>query len=402
MDNRFNPDARTSPPQDELDQRVKQVTAETLNPAVRTALGDDAATLTDWSTERLHGGVGGGYGGTALYRFSGRAISDNASADWSVILKILAERDEEPPTATTYWRRELDFYQSDIPAQLRKSGNRFVPAELYEVQTIPGESTWLWLEDLDDVFDGDWPLEQYGRAATHLGEFSGTCCTGEVPTAPWLGERPFDFDRVAEIVGEFEGEVTDEVLEQLFPTPVRQQHTSLWSRREEYQEQLTSLPRTICHFDAFKRNLFARRRGADWETAVIDWNRVGHGAVGEDPASLTFLTVLFDEVDPEDTGTLDETVFECYIRGLRSAGWDGDRAVVRLGYLLHLSLRWLEWTGPGATVVRDSDQHSFLERTLNRPIERIRSHFASVNEAVQPFIDELYSLSDEMAGKDND
>jgi hypothetical protein len=86
-------------------------------------------------------------------------------------------------------------------------------------------------------------------------------------------------------------------------------------------------------------------------------------------------------------------VFDGYLDGLCAAGWDDDRAKVRLGYLLHLALRWLEWTGPGAPTIRDPDKHAFLEQTLDQPIEAVRTHFERVNRAVVPFVDELASLA---------
>ena len=377
-----------------VERRVAQIDEADLTPIVRTALDDQTATLEDWSSDPLYGGVGGGYGGTSVYRFGGRARVGADPVEWSVVLKILVERSAEAATATAYWRREFEFYQSAVPERLREAGSRFVPARLYGFEEFPNESIWLWLEDVTDEFEGDWPLSQYGRAATHLGEFGGYFLTHDLPTAPWLGERPFDFERVAPLVAELDGTVDDRLLERLYPPDVRRRHADLWMGKNEYREHLAALPKTMCHFDAFRRNLFARRVPAGWETAAIDWNRVGYGAISEDAAALVFLSLLFDEVDPSEAGALDTAVFDGYLDGVTTAGWKGDREEARLGYLLHLALRWLEFTGPGARTIRDPDQHAFLERTLDRPVEAVRTHFERVNRAVVPFVDELRSLTD--------
>jgi hypothetical protein len=389
----IGPSTPTDDPTQGTEQRVRDIDGKILTPIVRAVVDDRSATLTDWSYEPIYGGVGGGYGGTTLYRFSGRAQVDQETIAWSVVLKILAERRDEPATAVAYWRREVEFYRSSIPTRLHRDRSRLVPARLYEFTEFPGESVWLWLEDVSDEFDGDWSLSQYGRTATHLGEFGGYFLTHDLLTTPWLGARPFDFERVASLVAELDGEVEDLLLGRLFPADVRRRHAELWEARFDYWDRLTSLPRTVCHFDAFERNLFARRDRTGWETVAIDWNRVGHGAVGEDAAALTFLSLLFDEVDPSEAAALDAAVFDGYLDGLCAAGWDDDRAKVRLGYLLHLALRWLEWTGPGAQTIRDPDKHAFLEQTLDQPIEAVRTHFERVNRAVVPFVDELASLA---------
>jgi hypothetical protein len=80
------------------------------------------------------------------------------------------------------------------------------------------------------------------------------------------------------------------------------------------------LPHTLCHGDAWRRNLFARRdpHGRE-QTVAIDWADVGIGAVGEDLVDFVPGPATFYELEVADPH-LDRIAFAGYLEGLREAG----------------------------------------------------------------------------------
>src|SRR5438034_782446 len=96
----------------QVNAQLEQIDQETLTPLVRRVLASETATILDWSHQQLAGGWGGGVGGTALYRFSGHAHDRGTTVLWTLILKVLQARADEPPSDSHYWKREAEAYQS--------------------------------------------------------------------------------------------------------------------------------------------------------------------------------------------------------------------------------------------------------------------------------------------------
>ena len=72
------------------DTKLQSIDEATLTPLVRQALGSETAEVTDWDCQQVHGGFAfGSAGGSAIYRISGRGYDRGATADWSLILKVL-------------------------------------------------------------------------------------------------------------------------------------------------------------------------------------------------------------------------------------------------------------------------------------------------------------------------
>lgn len=177
---------------------------------------------------------------------AGRATTRSDVRDWSVVLKILAERAGEDPAGHPYWKREAEAYRSDL---LRDVPDGFVQADVYRVAEYPGKSVWLWLEDLTDEHGGEWPLAQYRRTATHLGQFDGTLLAGaDVSSEPWVVERTFDFGRTAGAVALVDSVPDDPVVRHLFPTSVdRERLFAAWRDRDRFVATRRDLPETFCH-----------------------------------------------------------------------------------------------------------------------------------------------------------
>jgi hypothetical protein len=187
-----------------------------------------------------------------------------------------------------------------------------------------------------------WPLERYGLAARHLGQFNGAYLVGRSwPDEPWLSTG-----RVRDWLAESEATLRNlrslsqhRLVRLWFKGDSIERTLRLWGEQAAFLEALDRLPRSLCHHDAFRRNLMARS-GLDGQdqTIAIDWAIMGTGTIGEEIATLVGMSLRYLEVDGSQAETLDDIVFEEYLRGLRDAGWDGDEKLVRFGFTASAAL----------------------------------------------------------------
>lgn len=115
----------------------------------------------------------------------------------------------------------------------------------------------------------------------------------------------------------------------------------LWHERDQLLDIFYNLPRTFCHRDFSAGNVFLTKtaEGMD-QTVVIDWDCAGIGIVGEDIADLVGEALIFYEFEPAQAAELQEKVLASYISGLQETGWEGEEKLIRLGYLISLTLHW--------------------------------------------------------------
>jgi AcrR family transcriptional regulator len=315
------------------DELLSEIDCEVLTPVVRHALGSDTAEVVEWNCRQIHGGIGGGVGGSAIYGLTGQGCDLGQALSWSLILKVLWAQADSDVSDCYYWRREADAYQSgwldDLPGQLRAP-------RCFGVVDRPDGACWLWLEEVTDEAGPRWPVERYGLAARHLGQFNGAYLVeSSPPSCPWLssGWLREAVAQAAPAIELLHRSLEHPLLRRFLPGDTGKAFFDLWTERKMFLNALDRLPHTICHLDAFRRNLFARV-GADGrdQTVAIDWAFVGTGAIGEEIEPLVLRSLAFGEVEPGEAHELDEAVFAGYLDGLRDAGWRGDPRQARLGY----------------------------------------------------------------------
>ncbi len=99
---------------------------------------------------------------------------------------------------------------------------------------------------------------------------------------------------------------------------------------------LEGYAQTLCHFDGFHDNLFARIDSeGNVETVAVDWQFLGTGAVGEEIGIL----VVRGAVPRNQEDELEGLVLREYIEGLRETGWQGTEEEVWDVYWMHSALR---------------------------------------------------------------
>lgn len=323
---------------DEFEKRLKAVDQATLRPLVRRLLEDDRVEVVRWRYRPVEGGFGESYG---VYRFQGEAQTGGETAAWSLILKITGpERGSQAPAASDYWKREALVYQSGLLDDL--AGDLAAP-RCVGVAEYPGEEVWLWLEDIVESGDGTWPLERFGLAARHLGQFNGAYLAGKaVPDIPWLtsGQLQARIALAEPGMAELPRLSQHPVFEGLLPADGVERSLELWAERRRLLAALDRLPRSLCHHDAFRLNLIARRsREGREQTVAIDWATAGVGVIGEEIVGLFADSLRFVAVDIDKIAELGGLIFAGYLDGLRDAGWRDDSRLARLGYAATAALR---------------------------------------------------------------
>jgi hypothetical protein len=374
---------------------------KTLTPLVRAILDHGAAEVMNWEVIPI---VQGRASPAAVYRIAGNAQTKDGVLPWSLVLK-----ESNPPTASTvgdkpsndpkswwYWKRELLLYQSGLFAELPEG---FVTPQVYCIEDEP-EFNRIWMEDVREDVGAIWPLQHYGHVAQHFGRFNGLYLA-QRPIPPWPWLMP---DLIAFRVGKAEWadfahhyptlRETNLLVQRGWTDDLFAAFDRIWHEREHFLQVLANLPQTLLHNDAGRKNLFARRHpAASFETVVLDWGATGMGAIGEDLATIVAQPVWwFNGVRPEELPELDAIAFPAYVQGLRDVGWQGNPALARLGYTLHMVLHhglaifWMEWAA------RNENTRIWIETTIGHPMEEIADVMRSLRSYVVARADEARSL----------
>lgn len=333
----------------------------TLTPLVQRALGSETVEVVEWVREQLHGGIAAG---TAVYRFSGQGRDRGQMMPWSLILKTLRpEGGSADATAWDYFKREADAYQSgwldDLPGRL-------AAPRCYGVLDHPDGTCWMWLEEVAEDIGQQWPLEHYAVVARHLGEFNGAYLVDRpLPNFSWLSSdwlRHY-VEQSAPAMESLREVQASPWARRWLPEKDSDRYFFLWGERERYLDILDRLPQTVCHFDIFRRNLFAQKTAdGDEQTVAIDWAFVGSGPIGADLNPLVWMSIALSGVGLDKRNDLEESVLEGYLEGLRGVGWQGDPQQVRLGYTA-ASVRFLfPEVGVWLSLILDESLHAGAER----------------------------------------
>jgi len=311
--------------------------AARLQPIVQRLLADKTAAVTNWSVQTLEGG----FSGSTVQRWQGEAQTGHGVQPWSLIRKSLTpSTGSAQPTAWDYWQREALVYQSSILADLPAD---LVAPRCFAITEQSGEELWLWLEDMGNVEDDEWPLERYGVAARHFGQFNGAYLVGRPlpPEAWWGGADVRNRLALAEPgIHELPHLRHHPLFAELLAGDRVERILHLWAERERLLAGLARLPQTLCHRDAFRRNLMTRQSADGCEqTVVLDWAATGLGVPGEELVPLFATTLSFVAVPLTRIAELDGVLFAGYIDGLRAAGWQGDERLARFGFTALAALK---------------------------------------------------------------
>jgi hypothetical protein len=369
--------------------RLQMIDSIVLTPLVRKALKQDDVVVVDWKYDTLQGGSFN----SEIYRFAGSAQRGDNVLPWSLILKVIRSPDgTDDPTSLNYWKREALAHQSGLLDNL-PGGSR--APQCFGIVEQPGLEIWLWLEEIVNETPANWTLEQYGTAAYHLGQFNGAFLEQRsLLSQPWLATgrlRTWVADAIS-VIPVSADVLAHPLVSRFYPADIYERLLRVWSEHETWVAFIEHQPQTLAHLDAFRRNLFVRHDGrGQKETVLIDWSFVGSAAVGEEIAPLVAASLNFLDIDSNQAGALDETVFARYLQGLRETGWQGEPQVVRFTYIASAILRYGVGVIGVTSMVADDKQHALLERIFGHPLKELVDVWSNTNRF-------LYDLADEARG----
>lgn len=274
-------------------------------------------------------------------------------------------------------------YQSGLLHSL--PGGLLTAPACYTVQEEPDGSIQLWLEDIQDDVGSPWPLEEYARAARHLGQFNGAYLCGQpLPSNDWVTHNWLRMyvENAAGSVEFIRQNPNHPTIRHLFPGPTLGQMLAIWDEHERILDILDDLPQVFCHQDAFKRNLFAR----GGKTLAIDWGYAGLAPVGAELVALIAGSIGFWEIPAEKVMEVERQCLDAYLLGLAASGWKGDPRLVRKGYSLTLLLRYPIGGSVGELVplLLDRERRQKLESVLDKSAGEIEKTDPAVLRSMQP------------------
>jgi hypothetical protein len=381
------------------EQQIPVLDQQTVTVLMRQVLGYQERALLKWQVHEVAGWNGPATRG--VYRVAGTGRDQDREVEWSLILKVLSLTPEGRALGVSeqehvlYWKREALVYQSDLlddlPGGLR--GPR-----CYAITEQPDESVWLWLEDVKDLYGPRWPLEQYARAAHHLGQMNGAYLAGRsLPDYPWL-VRTGSPRGLLDHYGWMWKIVHDPSTWQhprlcaTFPLPIASRLLRLWEDRSVLLDVLERLPQTFCHLDAWRGNLFAAPQAyGEHQLIALDWAYPGLGTIATDIGDLMAPSFSLFGVEACDPRTLDTVIFEGYLEGLSAAGWRGDRRVVRCAFAIFTALKYgcfLHWLSQ----IIDESLHAFWERRTGHPLDECLQNQARLIYYLLDLADEARQL----------
>ena len=379
---------------DDFMTRLGGVNELTLTPLVRRALADADAQVTDWQIDRFGGGYASStVGAHGTFRFAGSARSHGEDRRWSLVLKAMGNSSGVGSNRLAdwhYWKREILAYQSGILADL---SGPFGAPRCFGVVEHPGDEFWIWLEELRDTVGDRWPIEQYARTARHLGEFNGAYLAGRpLPAQPWLttGRVRNWLDLGEPVLRDLRAFVDNATRRHWLSGRQIDRVIELWRGRERLLSAIEHLPRTFCHHDAFRRNLFAQRDadGLD-RTVAIDWQIVGTGAIGEDAMPLIAVSLQFMNVSTDWTEDLEGAVLDGYVCGLRDGGWQGSTDLARLGYAISGGLL-MGAAMAGMWTAIDAEVATIIGHPVDEVLDtfaRLQEHYLNVADKARVLLD---------------
>ena len=360
----------------------------------RRVVQDAEADLLDWSATPIdYVGIIDTTGG--LHHVAGRVRSHGAEVEWSCVLKVLERPplDEclDPPS-WCYWLREAAFYASALPSSL--------PAPIrapsaYRVVDRDGEA-YIWMEHITAP-SSRWRPEDFRRAARAAGLSAGAFLTGRpVPDEPWLvrgflGSLLADGGFWATTMDVESGEAWRSPLAESFGARTRERVLRIWADRDALLSSIDALPKVFGHGDFHPRNLLLPI-GVD-EILALDWAFCGPHPLGSDLADLVGLAAWFCDIEMADFAAIEQSAFAGYEEGLRTAGWDGDERLVRLGYATAIALR-LGACMPGwAAEMLGPEQAPSSELLYGRPAETVLATWIALEDVCLDLADEARGLA---------
>lgn len=384
---------------DDVRQQLKAIDPAILTEVVRQDQNDPDLVLLDWTVEPLsHEKIIETTGG--LFCFSGQSQSIDGIRPWKVVMKCI-NNPKDPsanPRVWYYWKREILAFQSGFLAQLPLG----VRAPRFYGVMENENGAWIWMEYIQETAGKHWSLEDFRRAAQHLGRSQGKYLAGTpLIDQPWLTQTFFRsaWDKEGFWLRFMNPDSTENawqspITQRGFDARQKSRVLQLLEEKERFFDANDRLPQVFCHNDASRRNFMWSRsvQTGEEELIGIDWAFSGIGALGNDLGELVGTSLFFFEYSPTDAVTLEAAQIEGYLAGLADNGVQVDVQLVRLGYLISLSL-WMGAMLPGWTAVMLAPDSEFnVQAMYGRRAEEVLEGWVRLDEFCLDRADEARML----------
>lgn len=299
--------------------------------------------ILNWTVIQLGGGIGNPVS-VGLYRYSGMGQASEGQFNWTVILKIIQSPanvgwknmgEGEDQTHWNFWKREWFAYQSDVFSDL--PDDFYVP-HCYKTYEIPGNTIFLWLEDIADSNIGNWTLDHFAFTAHQLGKLNATNFSDYMRIAyPWLS---IDRNRQwIKMMPNWKDVLWDHpIMLNHYPPPIENPFRQMLVESERFLSKLDLLPKVLCHGDTYPTNFMARNgKNGKMQTVALDWALMGIQPIGDDLGQFVLGAINMLKASDEDL--IQESLFDAYIAGLHENGLQIDPTLVRIGFTTSAALR---------------------------------------------------------------
>jgi hypothetical protein len=292
-----------------------------------------------------------------VYLVTAELVVDGKPSALNLVLKALARSDAGAMP------REAELYRSGALSSLHGG---LVAPRCFGVAQLPDGSVGVWLEHVEDAIGPVWPIARFALAAFHLGELAALDSGSAASLARRAPRRNYCAlaGLIADNLDRLQRASDHPLVRRAYPPPVRDGLLALWRDRGPVLAALDRAPDTVCHGDAQRRNLFARRDGAGPETTVaVDWANFATAPVGMDVATLVHYGPVYFDADVADVAEVDRRSCDGYLAGLRAGGWRGEPKVVRFAYAMQLALGLgLCEIHPVLRLALDASRHAWAAR----------------------------------------
>jgi hypothetical protein len=377
---------------DHLAARVSAIDASTLLPLVERAIGEPVLRVRDWQITPVSGGFA-----APIWRVQGHAEGQPGQTPWSMILKVPgADVGLGDPWGGV---REAQVYASGFRSPV---ADTFRLPGCYGVVEQPLGRPWLWLEDVSHDPSPQWTMSRYADVARCLGQFNGAFLVDcPLPAWSWIGTRGHlrqllqgllpgrDAVAVAAYFWRQQGELAAHIIDRF---------VDFYAFHPSLLAVVDGLPLTLCHGDAFQRNLLVPERcDTSLQVVAIDWSQAGLSVPGADAGHLVSMAACFSHVAPEQMRELDRVVFPAYVQGLRDVGWEGDDRLVRLGYTAATSL-WdgLTFVGSMAVFYRHAEERAWMSEVFGWPTSLAADILLAMLQYHLDLADEAHQLAESL------
>jgi hypothetical protein len=314
---------------------VKSIDRAEMTNVARQALDQPAASVIgDWETRPI--GISAGVGTLGIIVTSGTAATSNGQSDWSVVGKVIDFTDSSEMFALTSPHREVNAYTSGLLDSLHGDHNpesRFRAAQCYGLTKVDNEISVLWLEDMSSAPAVPWHDEHFAPVSRHLGHFAATWIAKPPERRDWFhangyAERFRNHTRNSEAI---ESNGDDRYVGKLATTRLLDYYAFMRATLLPVVDHLMERQPVLAHIDSMPKNLFPSvTPDGERETVAIDWQVLGYGAPGMDPANLLASSLTWIEMDVDRARRLEPDIIDAYFNG-RAAGaalfpvtWIGD------------------------------------------------------------------------------